>query len=234
MNRAAWLIHGDTGTGKTRFLGTVAEQVKVLHLCFDEFAPDTLEGMPGDRKVVRVDTYADLRKYVKALQGNKEYGAVCLDGLTQAVQNHRNEMSGGNAESPVRGSIPLWTTLKNMWRLTIAEYAHLPIHFFIACTSRTETDVRKVDVEIRKDGEDYGGDKRVVPNLETDLRHEIGGYLNGVGYTYKEGTGKLETYHISFALPNIHTKLNQYGVSIRDMADPTFAKVWARINKKGD
>jgi len=210
----------------------VAEVVKTIHLCFDEFASDTLEGMPGDRKVIQIENYAELRMVRDDIKRDKTVGAVCLDGLTQAIQNHRADMSGSTADKYVDGNIPLWTRTKNLWRMTIADFAHLPVHVLLACISRTEDDVRLVAQRGGGGDPERGEIKRVVPNLETNLRHEIGGYLNGKGYMWKESNGRLLTHHLSFYLPNIDTKLCHPTITIKDMVDPTFEKVWKRITEK--
>ena len=223
MKYFAGLLHGDTGSGKTRLAGTMAQQVKTLHICIDRSAPDTLDAVPGDREIRVPKDFDTLVKYHQFLvSGKHSFGGVVIDSVTQAVPNFRVELTGGSAGQYTRTQMPNWMELYERWRPLIKDYAALPMHVIFCAMSEREAD--ELDP-----GTEQNPNMLIKPALETKLRNQMGGYLNALGYCYKRYQGGSNKYFITFERGGIDTKL--CGASIPNMEDPTFEKVWAMIQK---
>ena len=230
------LIFGDTGTGKTWFGGTLSALGKVAYLHADLSSPDTLALVPGERVLRFISTPDDAARALKALRSKPEYAGAVFDGMTGFIQNTRDSLTGSRIDAVIRATQPMWGDVKEIARLFIKDFVALPMHIMLIALAQRDLDFLepyKLDAmgEIARDkhGEPYP-QYQVLPSLETKLRHEIGGQLNAVGYTFTRSRLKGVEYHLSFQKAGVDTKL--CGCSIPDMVDPTFEKVWQIISKK--
>ncbi len=224
MDYAAWLIHGDTGTGKTSFAGSVGQGYKTLYLYNNRNTLDTLEFIPGDRTCVCIDTFKKATDMFAQLVNKKhDYKCVVIDDLTQGIPNFRVELSHSTAADYVRASQGNYMEIRDRWRMLIKDYASLPMHAIFLAMSARELDELEPGT---KEAPNYV----VKPAVETKLRDELGGYLNGMAFTYKRYIGGQTKHFISFERGGFDTKLHA-GIKIPQMEDPTFDKVWNLIQK---
>ena len=180
------LIHGNSGTGKTRFAGTMVEAgLKTLFIVFNEDELLTL-----DRAKVTGYDYLVIRDYEKqlwplylALRKNQpHYEGVVLDGLGDFQQAAKDyELAGDDRvgakfmEAAMKGErrmfLANWGNLLEMTRHFIDPFLKLPFHKIVTCVSEVDEDPTT-------------GKAKIYPALQGSLQQLIAAHFSVVGYTY--------------------------------------------------
>lgn len=98
VTRLNALLYGDSGTGKTRSLQTLASLGKVFVFCTDEGGMTTLRGLP-DIDFVYIDSIPTYEEALKEFETNRisDYASVACDSLTtisELLMDHVIRLSG--------------------------------------------------------------------------------------------------------------------------------------------
>ena len=190
------LVHGDSGTGKTYFCGTMIEAgLKVLYLVFNEDELTTLDqlGIKGYDYVLVTDYEKQLWPLYLALRRNRPgYEGLVLDGLGDLQQAAKDyELAGDDKvglkfmEEAMKGTRRMylrnWGNLLEMTRHFLDPLLKLPIHKIVTCISEADEDPKT-------------GKPKVYPGLQGSLQQLVAAHFSVVGYSYIAHMGAETCY----------------------------------------
>jgi len=179
------LIHGDTGTGKTVFCGTMIEMgLKTLVVVFNEDELLTLDqrGLKGYDYIV-VEKHEQLWPLYLALRKNeKKYEGLILDGLADFQQTAKDSELAGDGgvnlqfmQEAMKGNrrmfLQNWGNLLEMTRHSLDPILKLPLHKVMTCISEADDDPKT-------------GKVKVYPLLQGSFQQMISAHFSVVGYSY--------------------------------------------------
>ena len=219
------LIFGDTGVGKTHFLGTAAD-------C-PAFSPLLIIDCEGglatirhrtDIDVVVARTMKDLEKIHNELFLNNDnhYKCVGIDSVTE-IQDldmrtimRETKMLARNPDN-VDIDVPSpreWGKSRNHIRAIVRAFRDLQMHCIITA----------LHTEVSEEGRP----DRLQPDLPGKQRVEIPGFMDIVGYYYKEdGNLRKMQFTGTKRVPKAKTRYSELG----DVIDnPTIPILWEKLN----
>ena len=179
------LNHGDSGSGKSTFCGTMIEAgLKVLYVTFNEDELLTLDmmGIKGYDYYVITDYEKQLWPLYLALRRNKPgYEGLIIDGLADFQQSAKDyELAGGDGvakfmEEAIKGQrrmfLQNWGNLLEMTRHFLDPVLKLPLHKIVTCVSEADDDPKT-------------GKTKIYPALQGSLQQLIAAHFSVVGFSY--------------------------------------------------
>jgi len=154
------LILGESGTGKTHFLGTVPENEVLIINVVSESGLLTLKGKNID--VIDVNDYAEIIDAINWVKENgSKYNYIAIDSLSQWQKNLE-------VQSRLKG-FDLWREVKTKTKEIVNKLKELPFH--VICTS-----------EIRIDKDEESGSLKYLPDMIGSIKNEITYMFDEVWY----------------------------------------------------
>lgn len=230
-DRVKWLNildHGDNGSGKTRFSGSLITQMKTFYITVDEREIQTL-----DQNGITEFDYHVLKDYSKIddlyrmlLRNKEHYEGLVLDGLADLQQEMKDVQLSNGVDNLKTNSqklefvtkamlgkgpqmeIKKWGNIGEMMRQVINPFLDLPMHKVITCTSEGAIDPGT-------------GEVKLYPSLQGGMQQRIRGPFNVVAYSFIKFYGG-KAYYCMTTQPheNISTK-DRTGLN-RVLINPTF------------
>jgi len=197
------LDHGDSGSGKTMFCGTMIKTgLKVLYIVLNEDELMTLDqaGITGYDYYLITDYGKQLWPLYLSLRRNKPgYEGVVFDGLGDFQQAAKDyELSGDEGvgakfmEEAIKGNrrmyLQNWGNLLEMTRHFLDPFLKLPMHKIVTCISEADDDPKT-------------GRIKIYPGLQGSLQQLIAAHFSVVGYSYIAHRGP-ETYYCLTTQPH--------------------------------
>jgi len=147
------LILGESGVGKTRFLGTVPEDQIIIINVISESGMLTLK----DKNIttIDVDNCEDMLDAINWIKENgSKYSYIAVDSLSQWQKNLDDQISdGGN-------KFEKWKKIKDYTKEVVDELKRLPFHVVCTC-------------ELAKDKDETQGSYEFIPALLGSSKHEL-------------------------------------------------------------
>ena len=177
------LVHGDSGTGKTWFAGTMIQAgLKTIYIVFEEDELLTLDkaGIYGyDYRVIT--RYDQLwRLYLELRKNDKKWEGLILDSLTYLQQNAKDFELGSETDKDFlreamlgnrRMYLQNWGNLLEMTRHFIVPVLKLPMHKIFTCVSEPDEDPKT-------------GKSKIYPALQGSMQQLIDAYFSVVAYSF--------------------------------------------------
>jgi len=218
-------LFGDTGVGKTHFLGTAAdcEATRPLLILDAEGGLATIRHR-SDVDVKRVRTIQEIQDIHNELfmYNDGYYKCVGIDSITE-VQDLDMRMimreTKLKAKNPDNVDIDVpspreWGKSRNHIRTIVRAFRDLPMHCIIT--------------SLHSEVSEEGRPDRLQPNLPGKQRVEIPGFMDIVGYYFKE---EANLRRLQFAgtkrIPKAKTRYAELGDSIDN---PTVSILWEKLN----
>lgn len=146
------LVMGESGVGKTYFLGTVPEKEMLIINVVSESGLSTLRGKNID--VIDVNNYPEMIEVAEWLKNNgSQYKYVAIDSLSQWQKNLEDQLVSSD-------KFKLWKDIKDKTKQVVNAFKMLPFH--IVCIT---------EVKIEKDEE--SGIIKYLPSLAGASRDEV-------------------------------------------------------------
>jgi len=178
------LDHGDSGSGKTIFAGTMIKALKkVLYVAFDEQELLTLDKakITGYDHII-IKKYEDLWPLYLLLRKNQPgYDGFVLDGLGDFQQEAKDyELKGDDQLAAFMKAAMLgdkrmflqdWGNLLEMTRHFVVPMLKLPMHKLVTCISEPDEDPKT-------------GKPKIYPGLQGSLKQLIAAKFSVVAYSY--------------------------------------------------
>lgn len=220
-------IYGETGVGKTFFCGTAVEHEDLYPVLIlnTEGGTTTLRNLdPNKVEQKKIRTMDDLVKRINDLHmhNNGWYKTICIDSLTELQDVDMREVMVDtklNAKNPDNVDIDVpspreWGKSRNHLRKVVRAVRDLEVNTIITA----------LVVEFGEEGKP----KKIGPNLPGKLRGEISGFVDVVGYYYKnkDGSRTLQLEN-TLKVPYAKTRFPELGQLI---IDPTFPTMWEKIH----
>jgi len=227
------LVHGDTGTGKTRFAGTMVEAgLKTLHIVLNEDELLTLDqaGITGYDYFIITNYEKQLWPLYLSLRKNKPgYEGVVFDGLGDFQQAAKDyELSGESTvtlkfmEEAMKGShrmaINNWGNLLEMTRHFLDPFLKLPMHKIVTCISEPDEDPKT-------------GKAKIYPGLQGSLQQLIAAHFSVIGYSYVAHWG-ADTYWCLTTQPHESISTKDRTGLCRVLINPKFQTFLNALNGK--
>ncbi len=214
------LDHGDSGSGKTRFAGSMIEcGLKTLYIAFNEDEMLSLDqaGLKGYDYYIVKNYEKQLWPLYQSLRiNNPKYQGVILDGFgdfQQLAKDH--ELAGGTGpdtkfmEEAMKGNkrmyLQNWGNLLEMTRHFLDPFLQLPMHKIITCIS-----------EVDEDPKTQKG--KIYPGLQGSMQQLISAHFSVVAYSYIQNWGSdafycLTTQPHEYVLTKDRTNMNRVFVN---------------------
>lgn len=175
------LIFGESGSGKTHFLGTAPENEMVIFNITSESGMLTLRGKNID--VIDIGSLREMDDALKWLEteGIKKYRYVGIDSFSQFQKNLEKQISATGFQ--------LWAEVKEITKAVVDRIKSLPINLVALC-----------EVSMK---DDEGGIK-FIPSLVGSSKDEIAYWFDEVYFFEK--TGKAGDKPVYRALTNSGSK----------------------------
>lgn len=175
------LIFGESGSGKTHFLGTAPEGEMIIFNITSESGMLTLRGKNID--VIDIGSLREMEEALKWLEteGVKKYRYVGIDSFSQFQKNLEKQISATGFQ--------LWAEVKEITKAVVDRIKSLPINLVALC-----------EVSMKDDD----GGLKFIPSLVGSSKDEISYWFDEVYYFEK--TGKAGEVPVYRALTNSGSK----------------------------
>jgi hypothetical protein len=223
------LVYAETGVGKTRLAGSAAEVEGMYPVlaCDTEGGTLTLRQFPEEiRKRIEIVKYKDRKEIEKlynelAMDTSGYYKTVLLDSATEIQDMDMIAiMKDVVKRDPDRDiDVPSqreWGVSRSHMRKIIRAYRDLPMHTIITA----------LVIEDKEEGRK----PRYYPSLPGKLKSEIGGFVDIVGYMYKNDDQKRT---IQFEGTQRVIAKDRTGTLGGFMIDPDMSKIMHSIQNGG-
>jgi hypothetical protein len=221
------LIYGDPGVEKTRLAGSscmVPEMSPVLLLDF-EGGTLSLSRDYRDVRVIRVKSWEKLAEVYNWLYDKNPFKTIVLDSLTETykfsmqgiMQDVVRKDAARDQDVP---SLREWGKAGEQIRRLVRALRDLPCNTIFTALAREERD-------------EHAGINKTRPSLPGQLRGEIPGYVDIVGYLYKKefragGEREMKTLLLLQGTERQVAK-DRSGQLPPIMEQPTMTKIYERI-----
>lgn len=175
------LIFGESGSGKTHFLGTAPEGEMIIFNITSESGMLTLRGKNID--VIDIGSLREMEEALRWLEteGVKKYRYVGIDSFSQFQKNLEKQISATGFQ--------LWAEVKEITKAVVDRIKSLPINLVALC-----------EVSMKDDD----GGLKFIPSLVGSSKDEISYWFDEVYYFEKTGkAGEIPVYR---ALTNSGSK----------------------------
>ena len=125
------LVMGESGSGKTRFLGTNDNEKTLIVNVKSESGMFTLKDKNLD--VVDVNSFEEMLQVLRELQKPNKYQYVGVDSFSQLQKNFEKQ-------SKLTDKFKMWAEVKDNTKIIVDEAKLLPIHFVFTCEAYGEKD----------------------------------------------------------------------------------------------
>jgi len=199
------LIFGESGSGKTHFLGTAPENEMVIFNIASESGLLTLRGKNID--VITINDLTEMEYALKWLEteGVKKYKYVSIDSFSQFQKNLERQLP------KTKDGFELWRTIKDITKMVVDRIKVMPINFVAIC-----------EISLKDDE----GAVKFVPSLLGSSKDDIAYWFDEVYFFEKTGkAGDVPTYR---ALTNSGSKYpckSRIGTLPVVMNNPTIIEV---------
>lgn len=224
------LDHGDSGSGKTNFCGTMIKAgLKVLYLTFNEDELLTLDqlGITGYDYIIINNYEKQLWPiYIALRQNKKKYEGVIVDGLGDFQQMAKDydlaEGQSGFAERAMKGQVRMalrnWGNILEMTRHWIDPMLKLPMHKIVTCISESDDDPKT-------------GKPKIYPGLQGSMQQIISAHFSVVGFSYIASYGP-DTHYCMTTQPHESIATKDRTRMCRVFVNPQFKTFLDTLNGK--
>lgn len=225
------LDHGDSGTGKTQFCGTMIQAgLKVLYIVFNEAELQTLDGLgiTGYDYIIVTNYETQLWPiYLSLRQNRNKYDGLVIDGLGDFQQLAKDyELAEGQPsgfmEKAMKGQIRMylqnWGNLLEMTRHWIGPVLKLPMHKIVTCISEPDDDPKT-------------GRPKLYPGLQGGMKQIISVPFSVIGYSYIAFWG-ADTYFCMTTQPHESIATKDRTRMCRVFINPQFKTFLDALNGK--
>jgi len=224
------LIYGEPGSGKTYQIGTAADHPNT--------SPVLLLDIEGGTRTIRSRTDVDIIRIrsIKQLQdvqnklfrsisadtGKMYYKTLGLDSLGELAQlDMKDIMAAAFNKNPDTTDLDVpspreWGKTRSHMRDIVRAFRDLPCNTIFTAHSRTR--------------EEEGQPSSYFPNFSGQLRSDIPGLVDMVGYLHVDLKGGMPIRKIQFAQTRRVLAKDRTGVFGLEVIDPSIPKLWNMIN----
>ena len=216
------LNHGDSGSGKTTFCGTMIKAgLKTLYVTFNEDELLTLDmmGLKDYDYYVITNYEKQLWPLYLGLRRNKPgYEGLIIDGLADFQQAAKDyELAGDEGyakfmEEAIKGNrrmyLQNWGNLLEMTRHFLDPVLKLPLHKIVTCVSEADNDPKT-------------GKTKIYPALQGSLQQLIAAHFSVVGFSYIAHWGDKSYFCLTTQPHEAISTKDRTGLC-RVMIDPNF------------
>lgn len=225
------LDHGDSGSGKTQFCGTMIQAgLKVLYIVFNEAELQTLDGLGihGYDYIIVTNYETQLWPiYLSLRQNRNKYEGLVIDGLGDFQQLAKDYeladgQSSGFMEKAMKGHVRMylqnWGNLLEMTRHWISPVLKLPMHKIVTCISEPDDDPKT-------------GRPKLYPGLQGGMKQIISVPFSVIGYSYVAFWG-ADTYFCMTTQPHESIATKDRTRMCRVFINPQFKTFLDTLNGK--
>ena len=235
------LVIGQSGTGKTRLCGTLAEVLPTLIVTADASGLDTLKSMGVDANVILIEDWTKVWEYFTEIaKASQDYRAIALDdfgslqeaGMDKIELSPRtyaeDKMSKRDLELQIRQQLLLgerklqiqqWGDLSVAMNSFLAEVNNLPFAVkLVTCLEGIAKNPRT-------------GEEHIYPSILGSMRTIMSAKFSLVASAFITNLDGANYYCLSCRSHARTEAKNRYGEGFT-LVSPTMAKLLARINGK--
>src|SRR4029077_18532946 len=226
------LIYGEPGAGKTWQIGTAADHpaTSPVLLLDIEGGTRTLRHRK-DIDIIRIKTGKQLSEVNNRLfksisaEGTIYYKTIGIDSLGElSLLDMKDIMASAFNKNPDTTDIDVpspreWGKTRNHMRDIVRAFRDLPCNTIFTAHVRTR--------------EEEGQPTSYFPSFSGQLRSDIPGLVDMVGYLYVDLKGKEPTRKLQFAQTRRVEAKDRTGAFGTEVVDPSIPKLWDLINANG-
>lgn len=222
-----FMVYGESGTGKTRLLGSADEVPELRKILFLDIEGGTrsIRDIYPNVDTVRADTWpkiAEVFEFLKA--GAHDYITVCVDSLTEMQKFNMTQVmkelisTRPDLDADIPGMREWGKNLEQM-RKYVRLFRDLPMNTMFTCL-------------VQKDKDQKTGTTSSLPGLSGKLAREITAFLDIVCYMYiKEVEGENERMLLTGATATATAK-DRTGLMPMVIRNPSMTEIYKYVMGK--